>query len=69
MRPLSKIEGRFRRTDQAEYRRQLAVFDSATDDLIHAAEDKKLRGATKAYTELVESCVNCHAFLRKSEPQ
>lgn len=64
MRALSKIEGRFRRTDQAEYRAQLAVFDQANNELVRAVDDENIDAATLAYMHLVHSCVNCHKLLR-----
>jgi hypothetical protein len=66
MRALSKIEGRFRRTDQADYRAQLAVFDQANDELIKTADDENIDGATLAYMHLIHSCVNCHKVLRQN---
>jgi cytochrome c556 len=65
LRALSKIEGRFRRTDQKEYRAQLAVFDQANDELIKAADKENIDGATLAYMHLIHSCVNCHKSLQK----
>jgi hypothetical protein len=55
LRTLSKIEGRFRRTDQEEYRSQLAVFDQANDELIKAADNENIDGATLAYMHLIHS--------------
>lgn len=68
MRALSKIEGRFRRTDQAEYRAQLGVFDQANAELIRAVDDENLEAATLAYMHLIHSCVNCHKELRADMP-
>lgn len=65
LRALSKIEGRFRRTDQAEYRAQLAVFDQANEELIKAADKENIDAATLAYMHLIHSCVNCHKALQK----
>src|SRR6478672_3831284 len=49
LRTLSKIEGRFRRVDQEEYRAQLAVFDQANSELLQAAEKENIDRATLAY--------------------
>jgi hypothetical protein len=64
MHTLSKIEGRFRRTDQEEYRAQLAVFDQANNELSSAVEKENIDAATLAYMHLIHSCVNCHKILR-----
>jgi hypothetical protein len=65
MRTLSKIEGRFRRTDQADYRAQLAVFDQANSELVKAIDNENIDATTLAYMHLVHSCVNCHKILRQ----
>jgi hypothetical protein len=65
MRALSKIEGRFRRTDQAEYRAQLAVFDQANNELVKSIGDENIDASTLAYMHLVHSCVNCHKLLQQ----
>jgi hypothetical protein len=65
MRALSKIEGRFRRTDQADYRAQLAVFDQANSELVKAIDNENIDASTLAYMHLVHSCVNCHKLLRE----
>jgi hypothetical protein len=67
MRALSKIEGRFRRTDQAEYRAQLAVFDQANNELVKAIDDENIDASTLAYMHLVHSCVNCHKLVRQEK--
>jgi hypothetical protein len=68
MRTLSKIEGRFRRTDQDDYRAQLAVFDQANNELVHAVDQENIDGATLAYMHLIHSCVNCHKLVRNDKP-
>ena len=65
LRTLSKIEGRFRRVDQEEYRAQLAVFDQANSELLQAAEKENIDRATLAYMHLIHSCTNCHKILPK----
>ena len=69
LRTLSKIEGRFRRTDQAAYRAQLAVFDQANEELLKAAEEENIDAATLSYMHLIHSCVNCHKLLQKEQPR
>jgi len=69
MQTLSSIEGRFRRTDQTDYRAQLAVFDQANKKLIHAADNENIDEATLAYMHLIHSCVNCHKVLRQDPPK
>lgn len=64
LRTLSKIEGRFRRTDQDEYRSQLAVFDQANNELVRAADQENIDAASLAYMHLVHSCINCHKTIR-----
>jgi hypothetical protein len=50
-----------------EYRRQLKSFDAANKELIRKARDKDVRAATKAYTQLIVSCVECHAVVRDAK--
>ena len=68
IRTLSKIEGRFRRTDQEDYRTELAVFDQANNELVHAVDQENIDGATLAYMHLIHSCVNCHKLVRNDKP-
>lgn len=52
------------RSGLPEYRSQLRIFANANEQLIQAAEDEKLDGATLAYVQLTLSCVNCHKVVR-----
>jgi hypothetical protein len=46
------------------YRKQVKAFDAATKELISQAKAKDVDGATKAYTQVVVSCVECHKVVR-----
>ena len=48
----------------ATYRAQNQVFWFATGTLLMAAEKRNIDGATLAYTQMTQSCVNCHKQLR-----
>jgi hypothetical protein len=52
------------RADTPGYRTQLELFAFANRELIRAAREKNLDGATLAYNGLVVSCVNCHKIVR-----
>ena len=64
MKGLNKIEF-FVRQKPEGYRTQLKTFQFSVDQLIHAADDANLDGATLAFTQMTISCVNCHKELRK----
>ena len=64
MRNLTILEKLSRRTNESEYRAQLAVFQAANKQLIAEAGKKNIDGAALAYTQLTLSCVNCHKVLR-----
>jgi hypothetical protein len=42
----------------------LTLFQTANRELIRAAENENLDGATLAYLQLTLSCVNCHKVVR-----
>jgi len=52
------------RADRPGYRTQLRLFEYADQELIRAAREKNLDGATLAYNQLTISCVNCHKIIR-----
>jgi cytochrome c556 len=64
MQKLSTVEGWARRSSAKEYRRQLKIFQQATEAVIQRAEQGDLDGATLGFTHLTVSCVNCHKHLR-----
>src|SRR5262249_52964074 len=49
------------------YKKQMKAFESANKDLIRHAEKKDVKAATKAYTQLVVSCVECHTIVRDAK--
>ena len=46
--------------DLPSYRKQVKIFDDSTRELIRQAKAKNVPAATKAYTQLIASCVECH---------
>jgi hypothetical protein len=42
----------------------LASFRSANKSLVRMAQEKDLDGATLAFMQLTQSCVQCHKVLR-----
>jgi hypothetical protein len=58
---------RWIRADRPEYRTQLKLFEFADRELIRAASEQNLDGATLAYTQLTVSCVNCHKLVRNTQ--
>jgi hypothetical protein len=42
----------------------LRLFEFADRELIRAAREENLYGATLAFTQLTISCVNCHKIVR-----
>jgi hypothetical protein len=53
--------------DRPEYKRQLAVYEFATIEIVRQARDKNLEGATLAYHQLTTSCVQCHKVVRDAK--
>ena len=47
-----------------EYKKQVAFFDFACQELIRQSEAKNLEGATLAYVQLTTGCVQCHKVMR-----
>jgi len=63
MKGLNKIEF-FVRQKPEGYRTQLKSFQFSVDQLVRAADEGNLDGATLAFTQMTISCVNCHKELR-----
>ena len=55
------------RAAMPEYRKQTKAFDSANKELVRQAEKKDVKAATRAYTQLVVSCVECHSVVRDAK--
>jgi hypothetical protein len=53
--------------DLPEYRRQVRYFEDANKELLRQARNKNLTGATLAYTQLTQSCVQCHVVVRDAK--
>ena len=51
----------------AEYRSRSTEFRRTADRLTAAAKKKNLDGATLAYLDLTQKCVECHKYLRGRE--
>jgi hypothetical protein len=54
--------------ERPEYKRQVAFFDFASQELVRQAEAKNLEGATLAYMQLTATCVQCHKVMRTAKP-
>jgi hypothetical protein len=65
MQVIGYLEG-FDRADLPEYKRQLDYFYDANKELIRQAGKKNISGATLAYTQVINSCVQCHTVVRDS---
>ena len=63
MNGLSQIENWVRANSPA-YKSQLATFRSANKSLIRMAQDEDIDGATLAFMQLTQSCVQCHKLIR-----
>ena len=63
MNSLSQIEN-WARASTPEYKNQLATFRSANKSLIRMAQDDDVDGATLAFMQLTQSCVQCHKLIR-----
>ncbi len=66
MNSLSQIENWIRAKSPA-YKHQLATFRSANKSLIRMAQDEDIDGATLAFMQLTQSCVQCHKLIRDKE--
>ena len=66
MNGLSQIEN-WVRAKSPEYKRQLTTFRSANKSLIRMAQDEDVDGATLAFMQLTQSCVECHKLIRDTE--
>lgn len=49
------------------YRKQLKAFENANKELVRQAERKNMNLATRAYTRLVISCIECHNVVRDAK--
>jgi hypothetical protein len=49
------------------YRQQMKAFEEANKDLIRQADKEDVQAATRAYTKLVVSCVECHTVVRDAK--
>lgn len=49
-----------------EYRNYTAAFEKAMQGLAAAAQQRDQRTAAMAYTQLVNSCVECHRYVARS---
>jgi cytochrome c556 len=63
MNKLSQIEN-WVRGNTPGYKAQLASFRSANKSLIRMAQEKDVDGATLAFMQLTQSCVQCHKLIR-----
>jgi len=66
MNKLSQIEN-WVRGNSPEYKAQLATFRSANKSLVRLAQEKDIDGATLAFMQLTQSCVQCHKLIRDTE--
>lgn len=55
------------RSSIPEYKKQLKAFEQANKELVRHAEKENIGEATKAYTKLVVSCVECHSVVRDAK--
>jgi hypothetical protein len=51
--------------NSAEYELFSGEFRRRADNLVQAAKDKNLDGASLAYVEVTLSCVKCHKYVRE----
>ena len=49
-----------------EYRTYTTAFEKATQALVAAAQQRDQRTAATAYTQLVNSCVECHRYVARA---
>jgi cytochrome c556 len=63
MNGLSQIE-KWVRAGSPAYKHQLAAFRSANKSLIRTAQEEDIDGATLAFMQLTQSCVQCHKLIR-----
>lgn len=49
-----------------DYRNYTAAFEKATQSLGTAAQQRDQRTAATAYTQLVNSCVECHRYVARA---
>jgi hypothetical protein len=49
------------------YRKQMKSFETANKELVRQAEKKDMTAATRAYTQLIVSCVECHTIVRDAK--
>jgi hypothetical protein len=58
--------GSWQTNPRPDYIRQATAFLSAVQGMRDAAAKKSLEDATKQYTALITSCIQCHAYVRSS---
>jgi cytochrome c556 len=63
MNALSQLE-KWVRAGSPAYQSQLTTFRSANRSLVRMAQEKDLDGATLAFMQLTQSCVQCHKVIR-----
>ncbi len=66
MNGLSQIE-QWVRASSPGYKSQLTAFRSANKSLIRFAQEEDIDGATLAFMQLTQSCVQCHKLIRDKE--
>lgn len=66
MNSLAQIEN-WVRANTPEYKRELTTFRAANKGLIRMAQDEDVDGATLAFMQLTQSCVQCHKLIRDSQ--
>jgi hypothetical protein len=52
------------RAEMPEYKRQLGYFYDANKELIRQSGKKNISASTLAYTQVTNSCVQCHTVIR-----
>ncbi|MBA4019956.1 MAG: hypothetical protein C0483_22550 [Pirellula sp.] len=63
MKVFTRLEEMYR-GKQPEYREQLAKFQNSVTALSAAVDQKKQDDASRAYLNMVDSCIQCHRILR-----
>ena len=63
MKVFTRLEEMYR-AKQPEYREQLVKFQDSVTALSRSVEQKKHDDASRAYLNMVESCIQCHKIIR-----
>ena len=58
------LEAAWRVLDNPEYASRSTEFTRHVNDLVKAAENRNIDGATLAYVKMTLSCVECHKYVR-----